>query len=245
MILVVGNTKGGAGKSLLACNITAILAGNGKDVLLIDADEQASAATFAGIRAEIPDVPQFATVQLQGRALFQELPRLAKKYPEIVIDCGGRNTESLRAALTRADVALIPFQPRSVDLWAGEQIASLVADARTVRAEGALHALAILNATDPQGRDNSDAAGTLRALEGIDCTSITVGRRKAFPNAFSAGRAVTEYLPSDAKAISEMLSLVSLLYPKEVPNGYQHATQSKAIGPKGGSLRARKQAGVA
>ena len=45
MILSVAHIKGGVGKSLLAVNIAAILAQRGRDVLLIDADEQGSAAT--------------------------------------------------------------------------------------------------------------------------------------------------------------------------------------------------------
>jgi hypothetical protein len=56
--------------------------------------------------------------------------QLREKYSEIVIDVGGRDTGSLRAALTVSDAILIPFQPRSVDLWAGAQIAALVAPRR-------------------------------------------------------------------------------------------------------------------
>jgi chromosome partitioning protein len=55
---------------------------------------------------------------------------LVSKYGEIVIDVGGRDTGSLRAALTVADAIPVPFQPRSVDLWAGEQIAALVSEAK-------------------------------------------------------------------------------------------------------------------
>jgi cellulose biosynthesis protein BcsQ len=68
---------------------------------------------------------------------------LAEKYDEIVIDVGGRDTRSLRAALTVADAILIPFQPRSVDLWTASQIGALVAEARHVNER--LRALAILN----------------------------------------------------------------------------------------------------
>ena len=66
MILTVGNIKGGVGKTLLAVNIAAVLAHRGRDVLLIDGDEQGSAATFAGIRAEIAAPVAFATIRLQG-----------------------------------------------------------------------------------------------------------------------------------------------------------------------------------
>jgi chromosome partitioning protein len=76
MILVVGNVKGSAGKTLLAANIAAVLTQRGDDVLLIDGDEQASAATFAQLRAEQPGRAEFATIQLQGAAIRQEMKRL-------------------------------------------------------------------------------------------------------------------------------------------------------------------------
>ena len=132
MILTVGNIKGGVGKTLLAVNIATALAHRGQDVLVIDGDEQGSAATFAEIRAEIADKATFATIRLQGVSIRQQMKQLRDKYDEIVIDVGGRDTGSLRAALTVADVLLVPFQPRSVDLWAGAQMGALVAEARTV-----------------------------------------------------------------------------------------------------------------
>lgn len=52
MILVVGGTKGGSGKTLLATNLTVIRAQSGQDVLLIDADDQASATLFTRQREQ-------------------------------------------------------------------------------------------------------------------------------------------------------------------------------------------------
>ena len=151
MILTVGNTKGGVGKTLLAVNMAAVLAARGSDVLLIDGDEQSSAATFAQIRSELAVPAKFTTVQLQGAAIRQQMKALRPKYREIIIDVGGRDTGSLRAALTVSDAILIPFQPRSVDLWAGVEIGALVAEARAVNE---LKAYAVINAADAQGRDN-------------------------------------------------------------------------------------------
>ncbi len=69
MILAVGNIKAGVGKTLLAVNIAAALAHQGRDVLVIDGDEQGSAALFAEIRAEISDkVAPFAPFAGRRRA---------------------------------------------------------------------------------------------------------------------------------------------------------------------------------
>jgi chromosome partitioning protein len=85
-------------------NIATALAQYGLDVLLIDGDEQASAATFAQIRAEQPvkDTTRSSSTLAAG-------------------------TPAACATLTVADVILIPFQPRSVDLWTASQIGALVA----------------------------------------------------------------------------------------------------------------------
>jgi chromosome partitioning protein len=96
MILSVAHIKGGVGKSLLTVNIAAVLAQRGRDVLVIDADEQASTATFAQIRAEAdPQPAAFATIRLYGAAIRQEMRKLREKYDELIIDTGGRDTGSL------------------------------------------------------------------------------------------------------------------------------------------------------
>uniref|UniRef100_UPI00356730BF AAA family ATPase n=1 Tax=Aquicoccus sp. TaxID=2055851 RepID=UPI00356730BF len=54
MIISFLNQKGGVGKTTLAVNVAAQLARLGRKVLLIDADKQASASTWAGLREEAP-----------------------------------------------------------------------------------------------------------------------------------------------------------------------------------------------
>jgi chromosome partitioning protein len=228
MITCVGHIKGGVGKTLVATNLAVVLAQRGRDVLLIDADEQASAATFAGIRAELIDRPTFATVQLHGAAIRQQMPRLREKYAEIIIDAGGRDSGSLRAALTVADLVLVPFPPRSVDLWAGTRIAALIAEARDVN--DGLRACSFLNMADVQGHDNAEAFAALEAMIGIDPLRLAIVRRKAFPNAFSNGLAVTEQMPRDPKAVDELMAIVHTLYTQGMDSDYQDAPRRKAAG---------------
>jgi chromosome partitioning protein len=226
MILAVGNIKGGVGKSTLAVNIAIALQQDGRDVLVIDGDEQASTATFGQLRAEQVPGAGPTIVQLQGAAIRQQVRSLAEKYPEIIIDVGGRDTGSLRAALTVADAILIPFQPRSVDLWVGAQIAGLIAEARHVN--DGLRAYSLINLADPAGSDNADAMTALNSLEGIEPLPFAVVRRKAFPNAFSQGLSVLEQTHKDPKAVDEVLSVVEALYTQKADNDHQDAAHRRA-----------------
>jgi chromosome partitioning protein len=210
MILTVGNIKGGVGKTTLAVNLAIVRAASGRDVLLVDGDDQRTALTFTDLRADQIGSPGYTAVGLQGAALRTQVRQLAMKYDDIIIDVGGRDTGSLRAALTITHTLLVPVQPRSFDIWAVDQVAELVKEAREINSD--LRALLLLNSADAQGRDNEDAAAALREVEGLELLSVIVGRRKAFPNAAAGGRAVTEQTPKDPKAVEELHALMAVLY---------------------------------
>ena len=209
-VIVVTSGKGGVGKTTLAVNLAIVRAAAGRDVLLVDGDEQRTALTFTDLRTDQLGQPGYTAVSLQGAALRTQVRQLSGKYDDIVIDVGGRDTGSLRAAITVAETLLIPVQPRSFDIWAVEQMSELVAEARVLNDH--LRALVILNAADAQGRDNEDAAAALKEMSGLTFLTMVIGRRKAFPNAAAAGKAVTEYTPRDPKAIEELTNLINALY---------------------------------
>ncbi|MGA9668378.1 MAG: AAA family ATPase [Terracidiphilus sp.] len=221
MILVTGSVKGGVGKTTLAVNLTIGLAMLGADVLLIDGDEQATASAFTQIRAALVNpYPKYTAVALHGAAIRTQLRLLRPRYHHIVVDVGGRDSGSLRAALTVSDLLLIPAAPRSFDLWGVDQTADLVREAREINEN--LRAVAVLNGADPAGKDNADALAALADLDGIEVSPHFIGRRKAYPNAAAAGLSVLEY--SDAgnrdgvlKARAELKTLLHYLVPVMVP----------------------------
>ena len=203
MILAVGNVKGGVGKTTLAINLAIVWALQGRDVLLIDGDEQATAMAFTELRTGARGEPGYTAVALHGPAIRTQVRQLASKYDHIIIDVGGRDTGSLRAALTVAHLVLIPVQPRSFDLWGVDQTTELIIEARELNEP--LRAVAVLNAADPQGRDNAAAADLLRDNDALELARAILIRRKAFPNAAAGGLSVMEY--DDSKASSEFKKL--------------------------------------
>ena len=53
--------------------------------------------------------------------------------PTSIIDAVGRDSSALRAALILSDVLLVPFHPRTYDVWALDDMAALVEEACAVR----------------------------------------------------------------------------------------------------------------
>ena len=213
MIVTVGNTKGGVGKTTLAVQIALSRALAGRDVWLIDGDRQGTSQTAVAMRAEADRKPGLACAQYaDGPVLRAQVQQQGCKFDDIIIDAGGRDSTALRAALVLSDVLLVPFQPRSVDVWALGDIASLVDEARSVR--DGLRAYAILNCADPgtASTDNTDAAAALAEFPQLAHLDAPVRRRKAFANAVGQGLSVEEYSPRDGKACEELSALVRMVF---------------------------------
>jgi chromosome partitioning protein len=210
VILILAQTKGGVGKSTLAVNLAIARAREGRDVLLVDADEQATASDFTALRTERLGSPGYTAISLTGAAVRTQVLRLADKYQDIIIDAGGRDTAGLRAGLTVADVALVPFQPRTFDIWTLDKVASLLNEVEGYR-DKPLRSFAILNFADPQGADNAAAAEALTGHQPLAYLPTPIGRRKAFPNAAAMGLGVLELKPPDPKASAEISALVKAI----------------------------------
>lgn len=211
MIVGVLNTKGGVGKTTLALNLAIARSIEGRDVWLIDGDRQATAIQAIAQRAEIGRKPSVAVSSYtDGKLLRAQVQQQGGKYEDIIIDAGGRDSTALRATLMLANVVLAPFQPRSFDVWGVGDLAELVNEAHSSR--DGLKVYAVLNAADPSGKDNAEAASAVADIEGVEYLDAPVGRRKAIADAAGAGLSVLEFTPADAKARVEMRRLVELVF---------------------------------
>lgn len=213
MILTVGNTKGGVGKTTLALNIAIARALTGRDVWLIDGDRQGTAQTALSIRADSGKTPGIACAQYaDGSLLRNQVKQQQDKFQDIIIDAGGRDSTALRAALVLSDVLLVPFQPRSYDVWALDDMAALVDEARSVR--DGLRAFAVLNCADPgeASTDNAEAAEAVQDVPQFEYLPTPIRRRKVFANAAGQGLSVLEFTPKDRKACDELDAMLSALF---------------------------------
>jgi chromosome partitioning protein len=199
------------GKTTLAFNFTVALAQAGRDVLLVDADTQATAMINTQIRTNELGRPGYTAVALYGQDLIIQVPQLAKKYDDVVIDVGGRDNPSLRSALLIPQATLlIPVKPRSYELWGADDTVALVREARA-RGNATLRAIAVINEADHlQDTDNAGAVSELREKEGLEVVPTRIVRRKAYPDSAAKGKSVIEY--KDPKAIQELTDVLSFIH---------------------------------
>lgn len=211
MILVCGGIKGGVGKTTLATNMAILRSAAGKDVLLVDADDQGTASDFTAVRNEtLQGNAGYSSVKLHGAAVRAEVLRMAAKFDDVVIDVGGRDTAGQRAALSVANVYAVPFLPGSFDVWTLDSVANLVVEARAFNEK--IKAVCLINRADPSGSDNEEAAAIALEIPGLTYIDAPLGNRKAFRTAAAQGLAVTETKRVDKKAVEELEKLYKCLF---------------------------------
>ena len=211
MIVTVGHTKGGVGKSTLALNIAIERLRAGVDTLLIDGDpKQGSIGKAIEIRAAAGLAPVVPCVLLDdASALRRRIDALKEHYRDIVIDVGGKDSNALRAALLVTDILLLPIAPESVEIWAIDDILAIVEEARAIRD---VRVFAVLNRAKSYGKDNRDTQAAIRDYSEITLLNVAIGARSVYGSAFGLGRSVAEYRPLNKKAAAELAMLMAELF---------------------------------
>lgn len=204
-ILAVAGQKGGTGKSTIAISLAAEWHARGLRVLLVDADPQATAATWAEVAAELERSAP-AVVSL-GDNLRRDVPKLATGYDVVVIDAPGRAAGARQVgALLVADVVALPCGPAAPDVWGLTGSADAVREAMALRPE--LRACVVLNRADRSAM--SRQAHEALAGVGLHVLERSLGARVAFAEALAAGQGVTGYA-SGSVAAHELRQLVDEL----------------------------------
>ncbi len=206
MITVIGNLKGGAGKSTAAFNIGVWLAMTGRSVVAYDLDPQMTLHDVATIRAEEGYEPLFP-VYLPDIQLQQ---KLTSHTGDVLVDVGSANIEGMKAAIEVCDRIIVPVPPSQADIWSTQRFIRIVED---VREKKLPELITFINRADTHHavRESDEAAAALETLTDVRLIPQRLGQRTAFRRSFSEGLAVFELEPR-SKAAEEMLALAGALH---------------------------------
>ena len=209
MILTLANQKGGVGKTTLSVNLAHAIALSEKRVLLVDADPQASASTWAAAR-ETPS--PFPVIGMARNTLHRDLLPLLENYDHCIIDSPPRVSALSKSAILASDLVLIPVQPSSYDVWAAAETVQLIEEAQQFKPE--IKALFCINRKVVNTAIGQEIEAALADYP-FQIIKSTVGQRIAFAES-SAGYSVFELAPAstaakEIKALSqEILKLLGV-----------------------------------
>jgi chromosome partitioning protein len=130
--LVVANPKGGSGKTTLATNIAGWLAGRKQRVVLADFDPLRAATDWLARRPPLfPAIMGWTPDGARG----EKRGELKGEPPHwLVIDTPAElHGESLRDAMRRADILLVPVSPSAFDMGATQRFLEQIAEYKAVK----------------------------------------------------------------------------------------------------------------
>ena len=202
VVITVAQQKGGSGKTMIAANLAAALAGS-KTTALLDIDPQHSLTRWHKLRAARDPAPNALTLsEVSGWRLSGELDRLRREHELVVVDTPPVLDSDARRAIRAADLVVVPVQPSAPDLWAAEGTLKLAADEKRP-------ACVVLNRVPATGRQREAIEQEMRA-RGLVVLPAWLGNRAAFSQAFAQGLGVVEAGPR-TQAASELRSLLEAM----------------------------------
>ncbi len=207
MLTVVGNLKGGTGKSTVAFNLAVWLAHDKAGVKAFDLDPQCTLVDVNEVRMEDGYEPAFDV-----STDLSELEAMAKDKKlkqRIIVDMSASNMFAMEKAISLADRILIPIQPSQADIWSTQRFLKIVSN--NVKSKST-EVLGFLNRADTHVgvRESGEAEQALQMMQGIKPLGIRLHQRTAYRRSFSEGLAVFELDPM-GKASKEMKTLATML----------------------------------
>lgn len=212
MIVVIAHIKGGTGKTTTAVQLALQrqIDYPERRIWLVDADEQQSALDTATIRSQLSIEPPLDCSSFpSGEALAAQMGAQAKNWDDIIIDCGGRDSDALRIALMVCDKLVIPVLPRAYDVWSLSRLEAVIENAQNLGAK--FETLAFLNRMDKTA-ESREAAAILDGMKHFRLLNTSLSDRVAYAKAVGNGRSVFEMKPRDKKACEELENLSSEIF---------------------------------
>jgi chromosome partitioning protein len=220
-IIAVVNQKGGAGKSTVAVHLAHWLYKNqpkplplktalkdkGKKnknvtleslpleqtVIVVDADAQRSSSSWL---SRLKDKMPCQIIQTPDE-LLDEIPKLSEQYEWVIVDGPAALSETTRAIVLVADMALVPCQPTGVDLESASDTVRLLNQAQRVR-QGNPKGILFVNRAVKGTRLKEEALEVLKVMPNVTVLDVVIHQRQVLADAFGQNATVFDLTSSTA-----------------------------------------------
>lgn len=212
VVVVIAGEKGGVGKSTLTQHLVPFAANAGYNVLLGDADPQASSGIFTTLRKDHPDLPTYEYFRVKHdennpEISLQDLEKINKardKFDLIVIDVAGNLNKLLKLSLVMADIAIFPVDPSGKSLNTIPKVIEVIKQVK-LKANTSLKVRSVLSKGYTGAFANRQAIQTLKQFEkDLPYLDAVTNRRVDVGYANDIGMAVFEQKNNAWKARAEM-----------------------------------------
>jgi len=180
MIISIAHSKGGCGKSLLTLNLAPLF----KNLVLIDLDTQNSISQINQFREK-----KFKIFQAKKQEeLFNILDENEDK--NIIIDCGGIDSDINRLAVVNSDILIVPVKDNSFEILAFKRYINVIE--KLVAKNPDLKVLALLNNVHAQSKDFERLKKLVDEFDFITLAKSIIRTRADYANYLEAGTTVFE-----------------------------------------------------
>ena len=177
----------------------------GHKVLLIDADKQASASTWAGFR----DEPAFQVVSMARDNMAKEALKLAAEFSVTVIDGPPHAEMVARSCIIASDFVAVPIEPSGLSTWASDLTVRQIHEAQQYKEN--LKCGFVVSRKIGKTVIGHDIR-TMATESGMPIRSAEIEQRVSFAESMTMGRTIFEWSPRSPAAreidnlTSELLS---------------------------------------
>ncbi|ARO88933.1 cobyrinic acid a,c-diamide synthase [Nitrosospira lacus] len=186
--ILVANPKGGCGKTTLATNLAAYLAGQNQRVVMWDLDRQKSSLDWLALRPS--ELPTITSLDADRNEIHPDIP---ENNDWLVLDSpAGMHGKNLAHALKLAHKVMVPVQPSVFDMAATRDFLDQLMEEKSVRKHKAFIGIIGMR-VDPRTR----AAATLEQfLQQYDLPVLTYLRdTMVYVNAAFNGKSIFDLPP--------------------------------------------------
>ncbi|MEK7991207.1 MAG: division plane positioning ATPase MipZ [Thiotrichaceae bacterium] len=203
MITVIGNLKGGSGKSTVTFNYALWLLRQGETVVAYDLDPQSTLSDVAQVRAEEKYEPPL-------KVYTRYIKPKDIETSQVVIDVGTANMSAMKKVIALADRIIVPVTPSQADVWSTQRFLYLVAS--EVKNEPP-EILTFVNRADTHAavKESDQVEEVLHSLPGVKVLETRLCQRTVYRRSFSEGLAVFE-MDASGKGSKEFDSFARTVY---------------------------------